>query len=336
MKALALTKAGDPFEIIDVEEPEIRKDDQVKIKIHGTGVCGGDLSDYLNPPVLKKESIILGHEYSGEIVAVGSKVNNLNVGDRVIAESSAGCEKCIYCRDGYTNLCLDRKGISGSYTDYIVVPARYVYKLPEQISLDLATLSEPLACVINALEKTKIRPGDLVVVIGPGPLGIFTSYLARLKGARVFLVGRSSSKKRLEIAKDKLNLNIINSDKINVKKYISDLSKYGAETVFGCAGSEQVVNLAFDLVKKGGSYIELGLFNASSQNINFEKIVTKEIKVTGAVSHRPDSWDRLLKLYQSGVLKDLEKIITNKYPIKDWKTAFENLKAREDLKAVLY
>jgi len=335
MKALALTKSGNPFEIVNIDEPEISNKSDVKIKIHGTGICGGDLTDYLNPPTVNT-SRILGHEYSGEIVDTGSEVNKLKAGDKVIAESSAGCEECIYCRTGYTNICPNRKGISGSYTDFIVVPSRYVYKLPKETSLDLALLSEPLACVINGIEKTKIRPGDLVVVIGPGPLGIMASYLAKLKGAKVFLVGRSSSQKRLDIAKNELNLNIINSDKVNLKQYINDLNHYGADVVFGCAGSSQVVNLGFDIVRKGGSYTELGLFGKNRVDVDFEKIVKKEIKVKGAVSHKPDSWNRLLKLYENGSINDLEKIITNKYHLANWKKAFENLKDRKDLKAVLY
>lgn len=336
MRALALTKNGNPFEIINIDEPQITKANQVKIKIHGTGICGGDLSDYLNPPSLNSSQLILGHEYSGEIVELGAKVTNFKIGDKVIAESSAGCEECFYCRNGYTNLCPDRKGISGSFTDYIVVPERYVYRLPAETSLDLAILSEPLACVLNGIEKTQLRAGDLTVVVGPGPLGILTAFLADLKGAAVILVGRSSSQKRLEIAQNKLNLEVINSDLVDPGEYIKKINSYGADVVFGCAGSEKIIDFALQILKKGGSYTELGLFHGSKITIDFEKIVKKELKVTGAVSHRPDSWNRLLKLYKRNDLNELSKIISSKYELKNWKTAFENLKERKDLKAVLY
>ncbi|MTI62142.1 MAG: zinc-binding dehydrogenase [Firmicutes bacterium] len=337
MKALALTERGNPFEIIEVDEPEIRNEDELKIKIYGSGICGSELHEYQDPP---KEKIdlpkILGHEYSGTIVDKGSRVKGLEIGDRVIAESSAGCEKCIYCRSGYTNLCPSREGISGSFTDYIVVPSRYVYKLPDNISLDLALLSEPLACVINGLEKTKIKQGDLVVVIGPGPLGILAAYLAVKSGTKVVLIGRSSSENRLKIAAELSIPHIINSDNTNAKKYIKKLDSFGADVVISCVGSAEVVNLGFELLKNGGSYTELGLFNRNQVSVDFEKIVSKEINVVGAVSHKPESWNQLLKLYESGLLDGLQKIITGEYQLSEWKKAFENLISRKDTKAVIY
>ncbi len=337
MKALAVTKNSDPFEIIDIEDPDIKNKNDIKIKIHGTGICGGEVHWYNNPPEdLGSFPKIIGHEYSGTIVEKGSNVKNLDIGDKVIAESSKGCEECIYCRTGYTNICPNRDSISGSFTDYIVVPERYVYKLPENVSLDLATLSEPLVCVINGFEKTNITHGDVVVVIGPGPLGLISAFLAKLNGARVIMVGRSSSSERLKIAEELSIPHVINSDNTDIKQYVENLDSFGADVVIGAAGSEEVVNTGFELLKKGGAYTELGLFHKERLNINFEAIVRKEIDVVGAVSHKPESWNTLLKLYKSNVLKDLEKIITGKYKLSNWEEAFENLINRKDAKAIIH
>ena len=337
MEALSIMNAGErQFSFLDKPEPK-PKPAQVLIEIYGTTVCGTEVHAYeghLKMPLKYPYSI--GHEYSGVIVEMGEDVRDLKLGDRVIAESSAGCEACRYCRNGLTNLCTNRSSIAGSFTRFVAVDARYVYRLPDHISLRRATLSEPLACVINGLiDQSTIHAGDLVVIIGPGPIGLLAAILAEEMGAEVVLIGRSSSRVRLELASRQLELpHVIDTDAIDAVAFVRELDAMGADVVIDAAGGAAAVNLGFDLVRKGGAFIELALFNAPAE-VDFEKILFKQIRINGAVSHRPKSWQKLLQFYMQNRLRKAEQIISHEYPLEKWEEAFEVMVSREATKSLI-
>ena len=182
----------------------------VLLRVRGVGVCGSDLHQWhathswnVNYPV------ILGHEFGGEIAAVGAEVVGLMEGDRVVSETAAFiCERCVYCRSGLYNLCPERLGfgygVDGAMADYVRVPARCLHKVPGNVSMEDAAMTEPGCVAANAvLELSQVKPGDFVVVIGPGPIGLMALQMAKLNGpSELWMVGTRRDSARLNVAQE--------------------------------------------------------------------------------------------------------------------------------------
>ena len=178
MLAAVKTKVGyDNLELLDVEEPQVYGD-RVKIKVAYTGICGSDIHTFKGEYNAKGLPVTLGHEFSGVVVEVGPDVKNVKIGDRVTSETTfETCEQCIYCKSKDYNLCDNRKGIgtqaNGSMARYVLSREESCHVLPETVSLKAASLTEPLACCTHSvMEKTSIKEGETVLVIGPGPIGL--------------------------------------------------------------------------------------------------------------------------------------------------------------------
>ena len=313
--------------------------DEVKVEVVAAGVCGTDIHIFhdrfrYNPPV------ILGHEFSGVVVEVGKDVNDFKVGDRITAEAPARfCGTCDYCRVGNYNLCSNRIGlgwgVNGCFAKYVVVEAKMSHKIPENISFKAAALCEPLACVVHGLELTEVASHQLVVVAGPGPIGLLTMQAAKAEGAKVVVIGTTVDEERLSKAKElgaDLTINVQTTD---VVQQIRDItSGYGADVVFECSGNNASVNTCFDLIKKGGKYTQVGLFGKQI-TIDFEKVATKELKVTGVQSQRWTAWDRALKMLAAGKIR-LEPLVSSEFSMKDWEKAFQAFESKSGLKIVMY
>jgi L-iditol 2-dehydrogenase len=194
---------------------------------------------------------------SGDIVAVGSEVRDWRVGQRVVAANSAPCGTCFYCRRDKENLCEDLLFNNGAYAEYIRIPARIVernmYEIPEHIDYTDAALVEPLACVVKGLDETQVRPGDNVVVIGQGPIGLMFVRLARSYGARVIAVGR-----RLAQIEKALRLGahdgLLAGETDQVTRQVRDLTGgHGADIVIEAVGNPETWELAVRLLRRGGT-----------------------------------------------------------------------------------
>ena len=196
MLAAVKTKVGyDNLELLDVEEPQVYGD-RVKIKVAYTGICGSDIHTFKGEYNAKGLPVTLGHEFSGVVVEVGPDVKNVKVGDRVTSETTfETCEQCIYCKSKDYNLCDNRKGIgtqaNGSMARYVLSREESCHVLPETVSLKAASLTEPLACCTHSvMEKTSIKEGETVLVIGPGPIGLLAAQVAKANGAKVIITGK--------------------------------------------------------------------------------------------------------------------------------------------------
>lgn len=242
MKALVKTEPG--FGNLEILEKEIPtpSENEVKIKVHYAGICGTDVHTYeghykVNYPVT------LGHEFSGEIVEVGSNVNDFKVGDRVTSETTYYiCGECEYCKTGDYNLCNHRKGLgtqqNGGFTNYLVARAASVHKLPDNVSYKAASMTEPLACAYHAVSKIDIYQDDTVVVMGPGPIGLLVAQVVKSKGGKVIITGLDNDKARLKKAEE-LNLDhVVNIQHTDLKEYVNGLTDgYGADVVLECSGA---------------------------------------------------------------------------------------------------
>ncbi|MGO1492646.1 MAG: zinc-binding dehydrogenase [Ruoffia tabacinasalis] len=341
MKAVVKTAPGfDQMELLDLEVPKAY-DDKVVIKVEFTGICGSDIhtfkGEYKNP----KTPVVLGHEFSGVISEVGPDVTKYKVGDRVVSETTfETCGECRYCKERDYNLCSNRKGIgtqvNGSMTDYVLAREESLHLIPDNVSFEAAAFSEPLACTTHAvMEKTEINDGDVVLVIGPGPIGLLAAQVAKAEGATVILSGITQDKDRLEFAK-KLGIeHTVDSQSEDLEEFVLKLTDgYGADKVIDASGAVPAVNQGLKLTAKKGDFVQLGLFAKDVVDIDTNSIIQREINYIGSRSQKPTSWDKALTLLAEEKV-DTETMITKVYPVSEWRDAFEAVMGGEEIKVMI-
>jgi L-iditol 2-dehydrogenase len=327
-------------ELKEVSEP-VPRSNEVKIKVKAAGICGsdihilyGDINLPLNPPVT------MGHEFSGVVAEVGSSVSDFKQGERVTCETSAYvCGSCVSCRTGNYNVCPEKRLLgywfNGAFARYCVVPQHLVHHLPENVSFKAGALCEPLACCVNGvIEKTTISPGDVVVITGPGTIGLLSLQLAIAEGGFTVLCGTSEDYKRLALGRE-LGADVtINIQEQDALKEVSELTEgVGASVFLECSGAPAAVRSGFKLIRRGGSYTQIGLVGHPFE-LDFDTVAYKELKVTGSLGQRWISWKRGLKLLEKGLVKT-EPLVTDVLSLYKWKKAFNKMERKEGLKIIL-
>ncbi|MCL4514874.1 MAG: zinc-binding dehydrogenase [Firmicutes bacterium] len=314
---------------------------EVMIEVKASGICGSDLHIYHSDIAIPtRPPVITGHEFSGVIAALGEGVTGWKEGDRVTSETaSIRCDTCSYCRTGFYNLCPERRligyWVNGSFAKYIVVPARNVHRLPDNIDFVTGAMAEPTACCVHAVnELTNIRGGDLVVIIGPGPIGLISAQLAMAEGADVVVVGTSKDATRLEMAKKLGARRTIDVQTENAPEIVNQMTGgKGADVVLECSGNEAGAALGLELVRRQGRYTQIGLFGKKIQ-LDFERICYKELKVTGSIGSVWTSWDKALRFMATGRIQ-LKPLQSDILPITEWKEGFRKFEAKEGFKIFL-
>jgi L-iditol 2-dehydrogenase len=312
---------------------------QVKVEVKYGGICGTDIHIYHdhyknNPPV------ILGHEWSGQVVEVGPGVKTIQVGDRVTGIPAAyTCGRCRYCLEGRVFLCKDRvsfgSGVHGGFAKYAVVGEKNIRHLPDNISFKAGALSEPFACCVKAVcLMTGVSAGDVVLVTGPGPIGLLTAQLAKAEGGFVVLAGTQVDKERLEIGQ-KLGADLtVDVQKDDVDGILKDLTNgYGADVVLECAGAPAATRLGVQVIRKEGKFTQIGLHDKPFE-FDVLQILYKEIKFTGSFASSLDAWDRAMVLFKGGKIQ-AEPIVSDILPLTQWEKGFEKINNREGLKILL-
>lgn len=342
MKALTKTEKGyDKMELLDIKEPILEKRDLVKIKVEYSGICGSDLHSFKGEYGNIKTPVVLGHEFSGIVVEVGEDVKTVKVGDRVTSETTfETCGVCDFCKSKDYNLCPNRKGIgtqvNGSFSEYVISREESIHVLPDEVSLLAASLTEPLACCVHAaLEKTSINKEDIVLVFGPGPIGLLLSQVVKSQGAYVILTGVTKDRPRLELAKElgiDLVVDLIQEDleKIVMEK----TSGYGANKVFDCSGVVQAVNQGLRLTKKKGDFVQVGIFAKVKNEIDQEAIIQREIRYIGCRSQKPSSWRTSLELLKHKEV-DTEALVTKMVDLDNWRDGIEAAMQGNEIKVVI-
>jgi len=341
MKALVkYAKGNGNMEVRSIPEP-VPGPGQVKIEVKAAGICGSDLHiyhDYIAIPV--RPPVVTGHEFCGVIAEVGEGVEGWKVGDRVTSETAYSfCGKCRYCINGYYNLCNERRTLgywyNGAFAKYTVVPQEKLHRLPDNIDFISGAFLEPLACVVHAvLELTSITAGDIVLVTGPGAIGLASMQVAKAQGAVVIVSGTSIDKERLAVAEQLGADYTVDIQKEDLHKLVNDVTNgRGVDVVLECSGVGKAVDDAFNLIAKQGQFTQIGLFGKPI-NINFEKICYKELKVTGSLGSRRTSWEKAIQLVRQGRIQ-IKPLISHVFPITEWQKAFDMFEKKQGLKLVL-
>ena len=322
-------------EIREIAKPVIGEED-VLLEVANVGVCGSDLHQWtadhswqVNYPV------VLGHEFGGHIIELGSRVTNWKLGDRVVSETAAVINaNSPLTKTGLYNLDPDRKGfgygVNGAMTKYVKVPARCLHLVPDQLPFEQACLTEPCCVAFNAVvNNSHIKPGDRVIVIGPGTIGILCAVMAKLCGAQVAVTGLEADRHRLNIA-IQYGCEAIVGDATEWAKRADGL---GADLVIDAAGSSFTLKIALDLVRPNGRITKVG-WGPQPLGFSLDPLVQKNVTLQGSFSHNWPVWERVIALMASGQL-DVKPIIGGVWPITEWHEAFEKMHKGEVVKSVL-
>jgi L-iditol 2-dehydrogenase len=314
---------------------------QVVIQVHNAGVCGTDIHIYRSEYVIKPP-VILGHEVCGTIVEVGPGVTQWKAGQRVTVNPSAGrlCGQCRYCQLGAPFFCIDRaaigSGMNGGMAKYILVRQAIVIPLPDSLDDQTGALCEPFACAYQAVaELTPVRPGDVTVVSGPGPVGLMCAVLARCRGARVVVLGTSADAQRLDLARQLGAEHVLSVESGDAKVLVADLTGgYGADVVIECAGAEASAGLCLELVRKMGHYTQVGIFGKPLR-LDLDRVVVKQVHFQGSMCHTWRTWHRTMRFLSQGRI-DLRPLISRRLPLSRWEDAFQGVLDKKDVKVLLY
>ena len=341
MKALVKYKTGKGnVEIRDVPVPQ-PKSDEVLIKVTACGVCGSDLHIF-DDEFPNKPPVIMGHELSGTIADVGKDVKDFKTGDRVVSELHIGsCGVCRLCKNGSQHICPSKMAMGskadGGFAEYIKVPRRLVHRVPDDIDLLEAALTEPIAICFHALvEMAHINSPDTVAILGPGPVGLISSLVMKELGAKkVILAGTNKDEAvRLKAARS-MPVDII----VNVQKedlpgvVLRETRNLGADVVIEASGAPEAIKAAVDISARKGSIIAIGLTANEEVPFQWNKAVIKETTVVMPFSSTWASWEMGLGFLQRNQ-SDLIKLI-NKRSLKEWQEAFDDLWACRAIKTLL-
>lgn len=322
-------------ELRDIERPSIGEED-VLLEVVNIGVCGSDLHQWTSDhswPV--NYPVVLGHEFGGHIIEIGHRVTGWKEGDRVVSETAAIIDNNNpMSRRGLYNLDPSRKGfgygVNGAMTKYVKVPARCLHKVPDQLSFEHACLTEPCCVAYSAVvENAHIKPGDRVVVLGPGPIGILCAAVAKLCGAEVLVVGLEADKERLRVAA-KYNCERTTGD---AGAWARERDGLGADCVIDAAGASATLKLALDLVRPKGHISKVG-WGPQPLQFSLDPLVQKNISLQGSFSHNWPIWERVIALLASKQL-NVAPVIGGVWPISEWHTAFEQMHQGKVVKSVL-
>jgi L-iditol 2-dehydrogenase len=340
VKALQKTDRGPGFlRLRDVAEPSCGPG-QAKIRVVSAGICATDLH-ILQDEFPSRPPVTLGHEFSGIVEEVGSGTRSVKVGDRVavLPSVSLTCGHCHYCRTGYYALCDHRlscgASVDGGFARYCVVREDQLYALPDTVDVSLSALAEPLSCSVQAVsDLAHVEPGDLVVISGPGPVGLLTLQLAKAQGAKVIMAGLGADEHRLEAAKKMGADVVLNVEEDNLVDAARSLSRgYGADFAFECAGNPSSLTECIDSLRKLGTCVMLGIVGRPTP-IMPDTIVYKQLTIRGSISYNWTTWQRTLAIMAEGRVA-LASIVSHRFPLSQWQEAFHIVESRTGLKVLL-
>lgn len=338
MKALLKT-APRPraLEVRDVARPAPGPGEAL-LQVAGATLCGSDLHIADWDPIFHgfmKPPMVLGHEFAGVVLEAGAGVTGVRPGMSVVAESVIYCGSCSYCREGRTQLCAQRQlfGIHrpGGMAEMVCVPAHLLHPLPSGMPVSHAAIVEPTVVALHAVLGASPNPGDVVLVTGPGPVGLLAAQCARAAGADVYVAGAPADREvRLALAQE-LGMTVLDPD-LPVVEALRGAAGRQAHLVFECSGSSNAVSGALAAVATGGSITLIGLFPAPLE-IDLSAAVRREVTLRTSYIGGWKDFERAIGLLADGTIR-VERFFRT-YPLDDALQAFDDARARRVLKPLL-
>ena len=334
MKAAVIYKPGD-IKVIDKETPA-PKDNEVLIRIKACGVCGTDHSLYTggfptNYPV------VIGHEFAGEVVAIGNDVKTLKVGDRVTVDPNRVCRRCEYCRMGKEHLCLNLSSmgvhIDGADAEYCVMVESNVYNIPDSLSYEAAAFTEPLACAVHGLEMGRVQQGDTVLILGAGGMGNLLTQLCALAGAARVIVSEPIAYRR-KIALANGATHVVDPLNQDVDKELRKLHPIGADVIFEASGNLNIQARSVYYSRKGGTIVWFGCSPEDGTiEVNPFYINDAELSIYGSFNN-PFCTARAVNLLGSGKVR-VDNLISHRIGLNDYLDVFDIFGGPDTLKLMV-
>jgi alcohol dehydrogenase/L-iditol 2-dehydrogenase len=314
----------------------------VLLQVGAVSVCGSDVHQYhglQSWPV--RTPVVLGHEFGGVVAQAGARVRGFKEGDRVVSETASYiCGQCLMCRTGAYNLCPERKGfgygINGAMAGFVKVAERCLHHIPDSLPFEKAALTEPCCVGYNCvIEKSKVKPGDTVVVLGPGPIGLLCAEMARLAGAgNLIVAGMAQDKSRLEAAKELGVTHAINLQETNLVDFVHGIGDgLGAHLVVDAAGASAALKTALDIVRPAGQITKVG-WGPQPLGFSLDPLVQKAVRLQGSFSHTFQNWEMVVSMLASGQI-NLKPIISRVAGLEDWRDCFDGMRDGDYVKTVL-
>lgn len=341
MKALVLTEYNQ-FDYTDVAEPDYG-DDDVLVEVKATGICGSDVHGMDGSTGRRIPPLVMGHESAGLVAATGRNVNGWRVGDRVTFDSTIYCGNCHYCRQGLINLCDNRRvlGVScddyrqhGAFAQYVTVPQRILYAIPDGLSFEHASQVEPASIAFHAAAVTPIAINDSAVVIGAGVIGLMTIQTLRLAGCG-HITAVDLDPTRLAIAAQVGADEVLQPDSDNALEQVLDQTDgRGADLVFEAVGIGATVDMGTRLLRKGGTMTLIGNVTPVTELL-LQSVVTRQLRLQGSCSSAGE-YDACLAAMERGQI-DVQSLISAVAPLSEGAAWFTRLHNREPglLKVIL-
>ena len=327
-------------ELREVPVPEVREGD-VLLKVGAVSVCGSDVHQAHNTHSWKVDvPVVLGHEFGGTIARVGAGVRGFREGDRVVSETAAHiCGECLLCRTGRYNLCPSRKGfgygLDGAMAQFVRVPARCLHHVPDTLPFDIACLTEPHAVAYQAMcVNASIHPGDAVVVLGPGPIGLLCARMAALSGADpLVVVGRTADASRLEAARRLGATHTVDVDTESLDDVVHACAKHGVDVVCDATGASRAVEAALRLARPDGQVVKVG-WSPDAIPVDLNPLVQRNLRLQGSFSHNYPVWERVIHLLDRRLTMP-DTIVGLRTPLENWREAFDAMHDARVIKSVL-
>lgn len=340
MKAVLFYAPGD-IRFEEIPRPQAGPD-EVVVQIKAALTCGTDLKTYRrgHPVLIKKAPSVFGHELAGVIAEIGTGVRGFSVGQRVVAANSAPCGHCFYCRRGHLSLCEHLELLNGAYAQFIAIPARIgqqnLLAIPDEVTFRQAALVEPLACTIHGIERSEIALGDTVCVIGHGPIGLMLTCLARLKGARVIVVGRNPIKleKARQLGAEELVDTTAVSDPVEAVRGLTPEGR-GVDVAIEAVGLPETWEQAIAMTRPGGLVNLFGGCKSGTQvRVDTRRLHYDELRIIGVFHHTPRTVRTALSLIANTRI-DADALITHEMPLERLEEAFQLMASGDTLKVAI-
>ena len=317
-------------------QPQAPGPDEVQINVAYCGVCGTDLHIFLGHMDQRVDMPqVIGHEMSGVVARVGTNVTQWQAGDRVVVRPLDPCNDCPACAAGHEHICQNLKflGIDtpGAFQGSWTVPAHTLHQLPDTLSLDKAAMIEPIAVACHDVRLGEVQPGDKVVVIGGGPIGILNALVAHNAGGDVLV--SEVNPFRVNLAQE-LGLSAVNPKEIDLVAHVEEWTGgAGADVVFEVSGTAIGAETMTKLARTRGRVVVVAIF-ADAPKVDLFQFFWRELKMRGARVYEPEDFDQAIQLAATGALP-LDKLITERYPLAQLQTAFEQIASGAEVMKIL-
>jgi len=319
----------------EVPVPAIREPDEVLLRVDAASICGTDVHILEVPPGHPATpGAILGHEYTGTVLEMGSGVQGLKIGDRVVIDPNLTCGKCRYCRSGMPNMCQSMTTlgifIDGGFAKYNAAPAGALHKISKDVPPDVAALAEPLSCVVNGTQKVRVQPGESVAVLGAGPIGLlFTQVFAAAGAGRI--VVSEITKTRAEAAARSGAHAVLDPREPEFVQRVLDETGGGADVVVDAVGT--LLPIALDLVRRGGKVLLFGMNQQAAPAVRQNTITRYEISVLGTYIAKY-TFALAIRVLESGAI-NADALITHRVNIANIREGLDAMRSGEAVKVIV-